>query len=106
MSKVLGNNDLLWFGKHKNKSVKYILNHNPSYLRWILKKKIQDISFSEDVIIPERYPGNVFSVSTESYTDRDIDREFYDQRRNEYPSSDMDSDGDYYPDGCNIYGLG
>ena len=39
-----GINDVLSFGKHKGSTIDQILDHDPSYLDWLDRKHIIDIS--------------------------------------------------------------
>lgn len=41
---IYGLNDIITFGgKHKGKTIAYVLAHDPSYLEWLDSKRILDI---------------------------------------------------------------
>lgn len=68
-----------------------------------MKDKIKNITFSEEVVLP--------SYKRRSYSNNNsdifgLDKEYREQRRNEYPSVKWGEDGDYYPNGCDIWGFG
>lgn len=103
---VLTRDSILWFGKYKDKAIEYVLLHDSNYLHWIVKDKIQGISFSDDIILP---PFKRRMYIGHSSGDSDIfglDKYYREQKRNEYPSVEWGHDGDYYPNGCDIWGFG
>ncbi len=106
MDKVLTSESILWFGKHKDKTIAEVLKKNPKYILWIQENKIQNITFDDSVVIPRIRRYSSLDSDNYGYKYDDLDREYASQRRDEYPSEPWGSDGDYYPCGCDIYGFG
>ena len=106
MQKKLSKKDKLSFGKYKGKTVEWILKNDPQYIRWIFDNKIQNIEFDPKIKIPEKTKRKHGAFYSHSSGMDDLDREYASQRRDEYPSTYWGEDGDYYPNGCDIYGFG
>jgi len=106
MKKKLQKSDKLSFGKHKGRSIRWILENDPQYIRWIFDNKIQSIEFDPKIKIPDKAKKKRRSFYLSSSGMDDLDREYASQRRDEYPSTQWGEDGDYYPNGCDIYGFG
>lgn len=97
----------LWFGKYKDKTVEFVLKNDPNYLHWLIDNKIQYIELSKEIKLPVKKRKYTRSYNDEPYSrPDDLDREYASQRRDEYPSTRWGEDGDYYPNGCDIYGFG
>jgi uncharacterized protein (DUF3820 family) len=43
--------DVITFGKHKGKTVQYIIDKDPNYILWIQQNSIRNISFDGGVIM-------------------------------------------------------
>jgi uncharacterized protein (DUF3820 family) len=43
-------NTILTFGKYKNKSISYIQDHDPEYVKWLITQKNFPIKFKSDFV--------------------------------------------------------
>jgi hypothetical protein len=51
--KVINKNSIITFGKYKDKSVRYILSVEPSYILWLHEKGI--VEFPDDIVEEAEY---------------------------------------------------
>lgn len=105
-SNILKADSVLNFGKYKSKTISYVIKHDPNYLHWLIDNNIQNIKLSKDIKMPVKINQKKSYYNNNSSAYDYLDREYARQRRDEYPQTRWGEDGDYYPNGCDIYGFG
>ncbi len=91
------------FGKYKDETVEWVYKNDRKYIAWIVKNKIRDIEFCEDIKLTPFDFGFSGIRNTNSYTPTDIYSSEKDYSQDHF---DLIDSGDYYPSGCDIYNLG
>lgn len=66
MIDILKLEDVLTFGKHKGKTVEYVIEHYPKYVNWCLDNEIFDLT-SKGHDLLEEYLNDLLDWESEMY---------------------------------------
>jgi len=56
--RILGLDDVLWFGKHKDKTVNEVINEAPGYLIWCINSGIFELDSDAEVMANDADENN------------------------------------------------